>query len=97
MSEGELLDWLCWVWAIEGWMAYPQGDVEAVGAERKYETWCTAVERFDQLRRRGFDPKARAKRHFQRCGNGDDTLWDDVDWEWYQRHSIFSDPLENDP
>lgn len=98
----EMLDWLCWVWATDGERFYPpdetakecveavekEGDSEALAWEEGYHSraYVDAVERFDDLETRGFDPKARAERHIREARDRDLDL-PAIDWSWLEASS----------
>lgn len=75
----DLLNWLCWSWATDGERFYPpdetvhecvknieKADDETAQAwEEGYHAraYADAVERFEDLEARGFDPVERTKKH----------------------------------
>lgn len=95
----EVLDWLCWGWATDGERFYPSketaeeciegvdkaGDEEALAWEEGYHSraYTEAVERFDDLEARGFDPVQRTERHIGEARDRDLDL-PDIDWEWWE-------------
>lgn len=95
----ELVDWLCWSWATTGERFYPPDETahqcvadvdtsdksEALAWEAGYHSraYTEAVERFDDLQARGFDPVTRAERHIDEARNEGLDL-PDIDWEWWE-------------
>jgi len=95
-EAGDLLDWLCWMWAQEGERFYPpdetaqemaigRGDVtDEFDCGMLYGThtraYTTAVERFMDLENRGFDPRERAEHHIE----DSDLDLPPTDWSWWE-------------
>ena len=95
----DLMNWLCWCWATDGERFYPpdetahecienieKADDETAQAwEEGYHSraYTEAVERFENLKARGFDPVERTEKHLeQACDRGLDLQ--DIDWEWWK-------------
>lgn len=103
LTPDELLDWLCWAWATDGERFYPpdetahecveavekNGDGEAHAWEEGYHSRADteAVERFDDLEARGFDPVKGAERHIEEARDRGLDL-SDIDWEWWETTQI---------
>ena len=98
-TPDELLDWLCWMWALDGDRFYPPKETAAECAEHNKgadetglaweegyhaRAYSEAVERFDDLEVRGFDPRKRTERYIERAEERGDNL-DPIDWEWLDR------------
>lgn len=95
----ELVNWLCWSWATDGERFYPPdetarecvdevektGDNTARAWEEGYHSraYTEAVERFEDLKARGFDPVERTERHLEEARNRGLDL-PDIDWEWWE-------------
>jgi len=104
-TPNELLDWLCWVWATDGEQFYPPDETatecfeslettnsDALAYEEGYHAraYTQAVDRYHNLQKKGFNPKARAERHIHEAQeNGLDL--DDIDWAWLENSSFFTD------
>jgi len=95
MTDREILDWLCWKFATDGERFYPPDEtaeecIESmdVDSDRKkgseygqhYRAYGEAREFYSQMEKRGFDPKARAKRHMDES----DLDLEPIDWEWLE-------------
>lgn len=94
MDETEIIDWLCWKFAKEGERFYPPEQTAEECAEGWVETeygkgaefgkhsraWTTAVEFFDDLRFRGFDPIKRAIKYEEENIRKEDY----ITWDWLQ-------------
>jgi hypothetical protein len=98
-SAEDVLDWLCWVWASDGDRFYPPGEtaqgcvegLDEAGNEKKLareegyhiRAYVGAVDRFEALEARGFDPVARAERHIEDAQERELDL-PDIDWSWWE-------------
>jgi len=108
-NPGELLDWLCWSWATDGERFYPpdetakecaeavekSGDKQALAWEEGYHSraYTEAVERFDDLETRGFDPVERTERHIDDARSRGLDL-SEIDWTWLEAARSGSEDTE---
>lgn len=99
----ELLDWICLQAAWDGERFYPPQEtaeecVETIDIKAEYNqgkehgyhnrAWLDALELFEALERKGYDPQGRARRELGRLNDTRDDDVDEliVDWEWWTEH-----------
>ena len=95
----DLINWLCWCWATDGERFYPPdgtaqecleniekaNDETAQAWEKGYHAraYTEAMERFEDLKARGFDPVGRTEKRLEQVRDRGLNI-QDIDCEWWK-------------